>query len=241
MNHSTIFQHSWPDACPPGLVRQAAIVFADPPYNQGVKYEDDPTGDSLPTYDYQIMMAAWIFEISKMLRPGGTFWLMVPDRHADFVGIKMDMLVGPRVHRVIFEESFAQYQQKKLTEDFRHIFCHQVPGGPVTFNPDDIRIPSRRQEMGDPRADPRGRVPGCIWKMRRLQGTAKDRVSWHPTQLAPELLERIIRGWSHPGDTVVDAFAGSGVMAQVALSLGRNFVGFDRSPTYVRKISDRVQ
>lgn len=75
-------------------------------------------------------------------------------------------------------------------------------------------------------------VPGDVWKFRRLQGTSHDHVDWHPCQLPPELLERIVQGWSNPGSVVLDGFAGSGSLAKVCKRLGRQFVGVDRSMEY---------
>lgn len=75
-------------------------------------------------------------------------------------------------------------------------------------------------------------VPDEVWMFRRLQGTSHDHVDWHPCQLPPELLERIVLGWSNPGSVVLDGFAGSGSLAKVCKRLGRAFVGVDRSPKY---------
>lgn len=242
-----IIQHDWSK---PLTVHDAKLVFADPPYNQGVGYEDDPTHDRMKDHDFQIATATWIQNIQWTVAPGGTLWWMCPERHGDYVGTCLTQLGWPRVHRIVWHETFAQYQQKQLTDDYRFIFCHMRPvvndvekwgKDCLTFNPDAIREPSRRQELGDARADPRGRVPGRVWNVRRLQGTSRDRVDWHPTQLAPELLTRIVRGWSNPGDLVVDAFAGSGNMGIVCHQEKRDVVLIDRSKTYCEQMEKRLR
>ena len=234
-------RHTWgQDEIPGDLLSSARVVFANPSYNQGVRYSDDASKDRVDEAQYRKSTEAWISEMARLLVPGGTLWWMIPERHADWTGELLTRLVGPRVHRIVWEETFAQYQQRCLTEDYRFIFCHQRQGGNLVFNPDSIRERSVRQDMGDKRADPRGRVPGCVWKMRRLQGTSIDRVSWHPAQLAPELLQRIVRGWSDPGDLVIDGFAGSGNMALVCAAEKRRHVGFDQSPTYVKEMEGRL-
>jgi len=48
-----------------------------------------------------------------------------------------------------------------------------------------------------------------------------------PTQKPEELLDRIIRIASNPGDLVFDCFMGSGTTQAVALRLGRRFIGAD--------------
>lgn len=248
-----LIQHSFQmdDVQIPGVEDgSVSLAFADPPYNIGVQYADDPSADWRNSGEYFTWCDTVIQLMSRALRPGGTLWWLCPEQHGDTIGPVLSRLVGPRVYRVIWRESFAQYQQTSLTADYRFLFCHvKKPIAEsaadwgrdlLTFNPDAIREPSVRQEMGDKRADPRGRVPGQVWDIRRLQGTAKDRVKWHPAQLPPELLKRIVLGWTNPGDLVLDAFAGSGTMGEACKSYNRRCILVDQSPTYISKMRERL-
>ncbi|GIV34625.1 MAG: hypothetical protein KatS3mg031_2160 [Chitinophagales bacterium] len=49
----------------------------------------------------------------------------------------------------------------------------------------------------------------------------------YPTQKSEDLLNRIIYGFSNPGDLVLDCFAGSGTTLAVAEKLGRRWIGVD--------------
>ena len=49
----------------------------------------------------------------------------------------------------------------------------------------------------------------------------------YPTQKPEELIERIIKASSDPGDLVFDCFMGSGTTQAVAMKLGRRFIGAD--------------
>jgi len=49
----------------------------------------------------------------------------------------------------------------------------------------------------------------------------------YPTQKPEDLLERIIKASSNPGDLVLDCFSGSGTTAAVAERLGRNWIAAD--------------
>lgn len=59
-----------------------------------------------------------------------------------------------------------------------------------------------------------------------VQGAAKEN-TFYPTQKPEALLERIINTATSPGDIVFDCFMGSGTTQEVALKLGRKFIGAD--------------
>jgi DNA modification methylase len=244
-----IIQHSWESVGRPSresplwpLVENPVdLAFADPPYNYGIDYADDPTEDNLERLDYIAWVDHVVFQLRQMVRDGGILWWLSPAEHGAWLW-PMLTKYGSLLHGkpIIFYERFSQYQQSKLTSDYRLLWPLVIGRSKVTFNPDEIREPSVRQEMGDSRADPRGRVPGHVWQVRRLQGTATARVDWHPAQLAPEPLERIVRGWTNEGNHVLDAFAGSGSMGLVCKAQGRRFTGIEQSGEYCEKMRKRL-
>jgi DNA modification methylase len=83
----------------------------------------------------------------------------------------------------------------------------------------------------------------------RSDGTRNARTVWTiATEPYPEahfatfptaLAERCIRAGSRTGDTVLDPFAGSGTVGQVARGLGRSVVLIELNPEYVRLIEKR--
>ena len=54
----------------------------------------------------------------------------------------------------------------------------------------------------------KGKNPGNVWRMTRLNGNSKERVG-HPTQKPREVVRRLVRSLSYPGSVVLDFFAGS--------------------------------
>ncbi len=238
---STIFRIGYESSISDFLTNPVDLVFADPPYNYGVKYADDPTSDRLSENEYYNWVEHVVFQLRSLIRDGGTLWWLCPAEQGLRVWsilAKYGCLLYDRP--IIWHERFSQYQQGRLTSDYRLLFPLKIGSVEPIFNADAIREKSVRQEMGDPRADPRGRVPGHVWQVRRLQGTAGDRVDWHPAQLAPEGLTRIVLGWTNPGQCVLDAFAGSGSMGLVCKRLDRNFVGVERSLEYCVRMTERL-
>lgn len=67
------------------------------------------------------------------------------------------------------------------------------------------------------------RILSDVWMDLVTYETGGD----YPTQKSEELLNRIISGFSNPGDLVLDCFAGSGTTLAVAEKLGRRWIGVD--------------
>lgn len=65
-----------------------------------------------------------------------------------------------------------------------------------------------------------------VWNIPIINSQANESVPY-PTQKPEDLLERIIKSSSNPGDLVFDCFMGSGTTQAVAMKLGRRFIGAD--------------
>ena len=56
----------------------------------------------------------------------------------------------------------------------------------------------------------------------------------HPFRKPPSLIERLIKNHTDIGDTILDPFAGSGVVRDVAQRLARDTIYFELDDRYVR-------
>jgi site-specific DNA-methyltransferase (adenine-specific) len=149
----------------------------------------------------------------------------------------------------------------KFSRSHTHLFHFVKDAGQFTFNFEDpeVRVPSARELVyGDKRAHPKGRLPDDTWILRpqdlpdgfqpdqdtwyfaRVCGTFKERQGWHGCQMPEQLLGRIIRVSSNPGDLVLDPFAGSGTTLAVAKKLSRHWVGFELSKEYAGQARKRL-
>ena len=72
-----------------------------------------------------------------------------------------------------------------------------------------------------------------------LNPVATERTDY-PTQKPQELLERVIRIATNPGDLVFDCFMGSGTTQAVAMKLGRRFIGADINLGAVQTTTKRL-
>jgi site-specific DNA-methyltransferase (adenine-specific) len=62
----------------------------------------------------------------------------------------------------------------------------------------------------------------------------------HPAPFPLEIAHRLISMFSFVSDTVLDPFAGTGTTLVAAARLGRNAVGVEIDPDYIRNAADRL-
>jgi site-specific DNA-methyltransferase (adenine-specific) len=97
----------------------------------------------------------------------------------------------------------------------------------------------RRRSSTETKESP-GVPMGDVWEIPILAPVARERTGY-PTQKPEALLSRLIQSCSHPGDLVLDPYAGSGTTVVVAAKLGRRALGIDASPTAMGVCRNRLQ
>lgn len=216
------------------------LIFADPPYNIGYVY--DKYQDNLADEQFVAWCRRWMAGCARVLKPTGSFYLMIGDDYAADLRIAGRDLGLHLRNWIIWHYSFGQNMRRKFTRSHTHIFYFTKDKKQFTFNDKHLRFPSARHtEYQDLRADPLGRVPNDVWdEFPRVCGTFKERDGFHGCQLPEALLMRIVLASSNPGDIVLDPFLGSGTTAAAAKRLGRRYVGIDLSPEYVRRSIARL-
>jgi len=233
------------------------LVFADPPFNIG--YDYDVYDDQKEADDYLEWCGKWGREIHRVLKPDGTFWLAIGDDFAAELKVAFQK-IGFRCRSwVIWYYTFGVNCKKKFNRSHTHLFHFVKNPKAFTFNAATIKVPSARQLVyADVRAKEGGKLPDDTWFLRpqdmqasftpdedvwyfpRVCGTFKERAGWHGCQMPEQLLGRIIKVSSNPGELVLDPFAGSGTTLVVAKKLGRRCRGFEISANYAEQIEGRL-
>lgn len=234
------------------------LVFADPPFNIG--YDYDIYQDRRACEEYLDWSRRWIAAVVRVLKADGTFWLAIGDEYAAELKVIAHRELGLHLRSwVVWYYTFGVNCKKKFSRSHVHLFYFVKDPARFTFHDAAIRVPSARQLIyADKRANPRGRLPDDTWILRpqelpdgftpdqdtwyvpRVCGTFKERAGWHGCQMPEQLLGRIIKSCSNPGDVVLDPFAGSGTTLAVARKLDRRWLGFELSEDYADRIESRL-
>jgi site-specific DNA-methyltransferase (adenine-specific) len=219
----------------------ADLIFADPPFNIGYKY--DKYDDKRKKEHYLDWTRKWMNACKRVLKPDGSFYIAIGDEYAAHIKTIGEEELGLIMRNwIIWHYTFGQQTKTKFARAHTHIFYFVNDEKNFTFNDFAVRVPSDRQlTYDDRRANPIGKMPDDVWDgYSRVCGTFKERQGWHPCQMPENLLKRIIAVSSNPGDCVLDPFIGSGTTAAAAYQLGRDYVGIDISESYVENARERL-
>jgi len=213
-----------------------ATIFADPPDNIGLGYAN--YRDKHPDQVYVELLRKWL---NTFILRAKTVWFSYNSKWTFEVGKIVTEILGLRCGDVEAKHciqvfTFGQHNHHDLGNNHRPLL--RLRWHDAALSPDAIRVPSWRQENGDKRADPRGRVPGDVFDFTRVTGNSKQRRTWHPTQLNEGLVERCIKLTTPPGEPVLDPFGGTGTTLRVCKALGNPCTLIEIDQGYCEKIAE---
>ena len=226
------------------------LTITSPPYNIGKEYER-----TLPLEDYIAWCAAWTSEIYRLTVPNGALWLnlgyiSMPGRAK---AIPLPYVIWEKVPFYLVQEIVWNYAAgvagRKFYSPRNEKFLWYVKNEQdYTFNLDGVRDPDvkypNQKKNGKIKVNLNGKNPSDVWQLPKVtSGTnrsSKERTP-HPAQFPEAVITRIVKASSNTGEVVLDPFMGSGTTAAVALSLGRQVLGFEINMDYCRIAAKRIE
>ncbi len=144
--------------------------------------------------------------------------------------------------------TFLDEELENRIPSARQLVYNDKRSNPAGRLPDDTWIiPPGESEREDTWTLRPQDLEGCFqtaedtWYFPRVAGTFKERAGFHGCQMPEQLLARILRCCSRPGERVLDPFSGSATTLAVAKKLGRQFLGFELSADYARHGQARLE
>lgn len=209
------------------------LIYIDPPFFtkktiKRKKYQFSDNWNNIS--EYLSFMEIRLREMCRILKSTGSIYLHI-DGHVLFE-------MKPLMDTIFRKENFLNHiiwtynspggaQGGSYSKKHDDILFYTKTIKHNTFNVQRIPYQSVWSKRTKHLYHPDGKALGDSWTdIGRLSGTDKERTGY-PTQKSEELLERIIKVSSNPGDIVLDPFCGSGTTCVVAKKLGRNYIGID--------------
>jgi len=224
------------------------VIFADPPYNlqlagelsrpdQSVVAAVDDDWDKFASFKaYDAFTKAWLLACRRVLKPGGTIWVIGSYHNIFRVGSQLQDLGYWLLNDIIWRKSnpMPNFRGRRFQNAHETLIWagRDRNAKNYTFNYDALKAANEDVQM---RSD--WLFPLCTGA-ERLKGA--DGKKAHPTQKPEALLARIILASSKPGDVILDPFFGTGTTGAAAKKLGRNFIGIEREEAYIEAAEERL-
>ena len=247
----------------------AALVYIDPPFNTGrtqsrttistVRDEvsGDRTGFQGKRYrtielgssgyadafdDYLGFLEPRLREARRVLKPNGSFFLHVDYREVHYCKVLLDDLFGRAsfINEIIWAYDYGGRSKSRWPAKHDNILWYAKDPANYTFRYDEVdRIPYLAPGLVGAEKAARGKTPTDVWWHTIVSPNGKEKTGY-ATQKPLGIIERIVRVHTHPGDLVIDFFAGSGTLGEAAARLGRDFIMIDDNPDAIRVMSKRL-
>ena len=232
---------------PTGFV---SLTVTSPPYNIGKEYEAP-----LPLEEYLRWCEQWMGEVYRIARPDGSFWLNVGyvEMPRKAKAIPLPYLLWNKSPFYLLQEVVWNYgagvaSKKSLSPRNEKFLWYVKDANNYTFNLDAIRDPDvkypQQKKNGKLRCNTIGKNPSDVWQIAKVT-SGEDRASPertpHPAQFPLDLVNRVVIGFSNPGEVVVDPFLGSGTVAVSCLEHGRKVIGIEIKPAYCELAAQRIE
>jgi adenine-specific DNA-methyltransferase len=220
-------------------------INCDPPYNIG--YDGGKDWDTFESDDHYLNWCKqWIEECARVLNPEGMLCIWGTQKNDLFFRLKLEVLNNVKG---LYSQSAIHWSYNwggRPKNNFSHKFetCWMYSKGKsFVFNSDDIRIERKMKKNIRTGQDfEKGTIPTTIWEGNLSTVSKEARESaFHPTVKPQFVLQRIIRAYTNPGDTVLDLFSGSGSTMIASYETQRNFIGCEVDEEYCRLSLERLQ
>ena len=227
----------WPDEC-------IDLVVTSPPYDDLREYGK---------HEWDFYGVAW--NLKRILKPGGVIVWVVMDatKEGSETGTSMRQAlhfqeIGLNLHdTMVYQTSKPPMNDRRYQAAWEYMFVLSK-GTPKTWNP--LKVPTKHagESVNGTYWNADGTMKGRHGKNPVAEKSVRENV-WrmvdrpgvgHPAVFPLALARDHVETWSNPGELVMDCFAGSGTTLKAAKELGRQYVGIEVNPDYVKICEERT-
>ena len=183
--------------------------------------------------DYYRFTHEWMTQAFRILKDSGSMYVFSGWNNLKDILQALDDVGFVTVNHIIWKYQFGVVTKRRFVTSHYHCLFVCKDDSKKQFHP--------FSRFGkDQREDGRSlhyRDKEDVWEIKREYWHGSEKT---PTKLPADLIKKILAYSSREQDTVLDPFLGSGQVAVVSKSCGRNFVGFEIVPEYSRFAKRRL-
>lgn len=218
------------------------LVYGDPDYNVGIRYNDKRYTRSFDEYiDWYIELAKKSLRVLK--KDGNMFLINYPRQNAYLWTEFLDEACYDVMEYVWIYNTNIGHSKHRFTTAHRSIL-HCTKSRSNKFYKNQVAIPYENKE--DKRIKKlmqqgsKGKMPYSWFYFDLVKNVSKEKTT-HPCQIPQKLVEMLFKATTKEGDMIFVLFGGSGSEIDIAKKLGRHFVSAEIDKRYYKMILDRLQ
>ena len=194
----------------------------------------DESWDKFSDSDYEIFTREWLTEVKRVVKPNGNILIFGSYHNIYQVGVALEKLDLKINNSIIWykRNAFPNITGRMLCESTEQIVW-AVNGSKKkatrwVFNYEALKgLTENGKQMRN------------MWDIP-MTPTSEKKFGKHPSQKPLALSQRLVIGFTNPGEIVLDPFLGSGSFLVAAKDLGRKFVGVEREEEYAALAKKRL-
>lgn len=223
--------------------------------NDSTTFEEKQYGDIWTNDEYLQFMYERLILMKELLSDKGTIYLHCDWHRCATLKLLMDEVFGFNnfQNEIIWNYSWGIRTDKQWNKKHDNLLMY-TKTQEFTFNANEVLEERKISEStanrlkykgalitdgNKGRGDSELALPSDVWYIATINGMAVERLNY-PTQKPEELLDKVIKASSNPGDIVFDCFMGSGTTQAVAEKLGRRYIGADINLGAVQTTTNRL-
>ena len=221
------------------------IIVTSPPYNFGLQYEGDESGDAVCWRSYFEKLNRTWRQCCRVLKPGGRLCVNIQPSFSD--GVPTHHIVSNQLLELeLFWKAEILWEKHNYSCPVSVSGSWKSPSAPYlkyTWEFVEVFCKGTYKKTGDSSkvditADEFSKWTYAKWHVLPEGNIEKFK---HPAVFPEELVTRLLKLFSYQGDVVLDPFNGVGTTTLVAHKLKRRYVGIDISREYCRMAEKRLK
>lgn len=190
--------------------------------------------NEIPKEQYYDFTLQWMKKVHRLLKESGSMYVFSGWNNLKDILIAIEELDFFTVNHIIWKYQFGVVTKRKfVTSHYHCIYVCKNDDKRKFFPFSRFRKNSKDKEGGSLHY----RDKEDVWVIKREYWSGDQKT---PTKLPAELIKKILLYSSGKGDVVLDPFLGSGQVAVVSKTLGRQYLGFEIVKDYYEFAKERL-
>ncbi len=218
------------------------LVYGDPDYNVGVRYNNKTYTKSFDEY------IDWYIELAKrslrVLKKDGNMFLINYSRQNAYLWVKYldNACYDVREYVWIYNTNIGHSKHRFTTAHRTILHCRKSKNN--KFYKDNVAMPYENPE--DKRIKKlmaqgsKGKMPYSWFYFDLVKNVSREK-TYHPCQIPQKLVEMLFKAATKEGDIIFVLFGGSGSEIEIARNLNRNYISAEIDRDYYEMILDRLE